>query len=340
MKKEEPCWALTKCHDPAISTTPTVPVQLLSHQQCSLITEIESTDDSTGEKQPCLALIKYHNSLLYTTAVVSPLLSDTESSPAIEDAAEPAIISIPTAAIKVLQIGIAFAVAVAVKLTTPFQSLRSQILPVKLGFDFDLPPNPLQLLDHQGSYNTPPALTLEAPPVKDAAARPVEDATPSHAEHATPSPARPSKATVLSKKPRRIPRAPSTPEQRKQRGPYRLNYLIGISPLRELLMELADPYARTYTKAELIGAFVALSSRERDRLDIGFPHSWTAEGVLNNERLANRIMLGSIRLSEYLDEIAFDERGIAQKSDVLGAWRDLATQDEVFWALEDAEKNT
>jgi hypothetical protein len=105
-------------------------------------------------------------------------------------------------------------------------------------------------------------------------------------------------------------------------------------------MELADPYARTYTKAALISAFVALSSRERDRLDIGFPHSWTAEGVLNNERLANRIMLGSIRLSEYLDEIAFYEGGIAQKSDVLGAWRDLAAQDEAFSALEDAEKNT
>jgi hypothetical protein len=340
VEKEEPCWVLTKFHDPLVPTPQTITVQLLSRQQCSLVTEIESMDDSNEEEQPCLALIKYHNSLLYTTAVASSPLNDAESSPATKDAAEPAIVSLPTAAIEVLQIGIAFAVAVAVKLTTPFQSLRSQILPVKLGFDFDLPPNPLQLLDHQGSYNTPPALTLEAPPVKDAAARPVEDATPSHAEHATPSPARPSKATVLSRKSRRIPRATSTPEQRKQRGPYRLNYLIGISPLRELLMELADPYARTYTKAELIGAFVALSSRERDRLDIGFPHSWTAEGVLNNGRLANRIMLGSIRLSEYLDEIAFYEGGIAQKSDVLGAWRDLAAQDEAFSALEDAEKDT
>jgi hypothetical protein len=70
------------------------------------------------------------------------------------------------------------------------------------------------------------------------------------------------------------------------------------------------------------------------------PHSWTAEGVLNSERLANRIMLGSIRLSEYLDEIAFDEGGIAQKSDVLGAWRDLAALDDSYSDLEDAEKDT
>jgi hypothetical protein len=339
-EEEGPCWAPTKYHDPHVSTTMTVTVQLLSHQQCSLVTEIDSTDDLTEEKPPCLALIKYHDSLLYTTAIASSPLNGAKSSPATEDAAEPVIIPLPTAAVKTLQIGMAFVVAVAVTLVATFQSLQARILPIKLDFNLRLPPNTLQLLDHQGSSNTPSAPNLEAPPVEDAATLPVKDITLSHAEHVTPSRVASTKATILSNKPRRVPRAPSTPEQRKQRGPYRLNYLICISPLREFLMEFADPYARTYTKAELIGAFIALSSRERDRLDIGLPHSWTAEGVLNSERLANRIMLGSIRLSEYLDEIAFDEGGIAQKSDVLGAWRDLAALDDSYSDLEDAEKDT
>jgi hypothetical protein len=346
-KKEEPCWALIKYHGSLLSAT-TVMALPFSNQQSTDSTEDESEAGTVQHRkdESCMALTKYHGSLLSAATVAVPLLGEAQIFPATEDAAESAVAFGQTALVRLSFTGALF--SVAVKLAAPLQPLLPETLSTKLDFSHRIPPQALQVLDLQGSYSIPPVLKFEASATEDASAQQVEDLAPPPIGYAAASSvedgAIPSvdynKAMVLSKKPRRVPRAPSTPEQRGQRGPYRLNYLIGISPLREFLMELADPYARTYTKAELIEAFITLSSRERLELDIGFPHAWTAAGVLNNKRLANRIVLGSIRLSEYLDEIAFDEDSIAMKSDVLGAWQDLAAQDEAFFALEDAEKNT
>jgi hypothetical protein len=342
-KKDEPCMALTKYHDSLLFPTDFA-VPLLGEHQSSPATEDELPEEVTEEKKPCLVLAKYRGSPLDTTAVATPLLDGAHFSPTTDNAAEPAtvIIARPTATMEFPQMGFAF--SVVVKLAAPFQPLPAQILPVKLGFNYRLPPEALQVLNLHDSYKIPPVLKLQVPPVEDAASPPAKDvaksgvryAATSSNRYAAQSPTGPSKSMVLASKPRRVPRTPSTPSQRNQRGPYRLNTPIGISPFREFLMELPDPIAHTFRRADLIEAFITLSSRERVELEIGFPHSWTAVGVLNNKRLANRILLGSIRLSEYLDEICFDRFGIAMDSDVVGAWEDLAKKDEAFSALEEA----
>jgi hypothetical protein len=342
-KKDEPCMALTKYHDSLLFPTDFA-VPLLGEHQSSPATEDELPEEVTEEKKPYLALAKYRGSPLFTTAVATPLLDGAHFSPTTDNAAEPAavIISRPTATIESPQMGFAF--SVVVKLAAPSKPLPAQVLPVKLGFDYSLPDQALQVHDLHDSYKIPPVLKLQVPPVEDAASLPAKDVAKSGVRYAATSsnryvaqsPTGPSKAMVLASKPRRVPRTPSTPSQRNQRGPYRLNTPIGISPFREFLMELPDPIAHTFRRADLIEAFITLSSRERVELDIGFPHSWTAVRVLNNKRLANRILLGSIRLSEYLDEICFDQFGIAMDSDVVGAWEDLAKKDEAFSALEEA----
>jgi hypothetical protein len=276
---------------------------------------------------------------------VVPLLSDELSSPATEDAAAPATTSEQLALIHLPQDRVAR--SIAVKLSTPLQALRSRILPLKMDFDYRLSPQALQVLDLHGSYTIPSALKLEAPPTEAAAvvpteaavAVPTEDATVLLTEDAAALSVESSKAMVPYEKPRRVPRAPSTPEQRGQQGPYRLNVLLGTKTLNQYLHTLADPLAYTYTHAELIEAFVTLSSRERTDVDIGFPHPWTTAGVLNNKRLANRILLGSITLAEFLGEIVFDEQGIATDSDVLGAWEVLAKKDDKWFEAELAREN-
>jgi hypothetical protein len=344
-KKNEPCLALTKYHGPSLSTA-TVTVPLFGHQQSSLPTEDGLQEEAVQAKaEPCLAMTKYHGSLLTATTDVVPLLSDELCSPATEDAAAPATTSEQPALIHLPQNRVAR--SIAVKLSTPLQALQSRILPLKMDFDYRLPPQALQVLDVHGSYTIPSALKLEAPPTEAAAvvpteaavAVPTEDATVLLTEDAAALSVESSKAMVPYEKPHRVPRAPSTPEQRGQQGPYRLNVLLGTKTLNQYLHTLADPLAYTYTRAELIEAFVTLSSRERTDVDIGFPHPWTTAGVLNNKRLANRILLGSITLAEFLGEIVFDEQGIATDSDVLGAWEVLAKKDDKWFEAELAREN-
>jgi hypothetical protein len=81
---------------------------------------------------------------------------------------------------------------------------------------------------------------------------------------------------------------------------------------------------------------MTLSSAKRVALDIGLPHPYKAASMLNNKRLENRIFLGSIKMSEFLEAIMFDNEGVTSNSEVLRAWEELAMKDEEYWALEEA----
>ena len=109
---------------------------------------------------------------------------------------------------------------------------------------------------------------------------------------------------------------------------------IGITTLREFYTSLADPAASSHTKVDLIAAFVAMSSVEREELDLGPIHAHNAKAVLTNLKLQHNIFLGNIKLAEFLKIVDFNANGEATNAAIVQAWVECAKKDAEAEALE------
>jgi hypothetical protein len=108
----------------------------------------------------------------------------------------------------------------------------------------------------------------------------------------------------------------------------RISTQIGIVTLHEFLLALHLPSAQFYTMTELIEAFIAMSSYEREELDFGSVHKLDAATVQSNRRLQHRILIGSIKLIEFLKEVRFGTAHVAKAHAVVEAWEMCARRDQ------------
>jgi hypothetical protein len=111
-------------------------------------------------------------------------------------------------------------------------------------------------------------------------------------------------------------------------SPCQMNTQIGITTLREFLNALPDAYAATYSRVELIQAFIDLSSTEREELDLGAAHTYNADLVVLSKRLQHRVFLGSIKLAVFLKMIMFNALGETSFGEVVTAFEDCAKIDK------------
>ncbi|KAH8728027.1 hypothetical protein GQ44DRAFT_757468 [Phaeosphaeriaceae sp. PMI808] len=119
-----------------------------------------------------------------------------------------------------------------------------------------------------------------------------------------------------------------------QNSGHRFNQLIGVKTMRNMIDTLNTPDDRPHhthpqhTEVEVIEAFLLLSTRERDLIDIGPPHTVQAATLCVNRRLQHRIMIGHISLFEFLKHVHFDENGLASRLNIVEAWEDCSWKDE------------
>jgi hypothetical protein len=114
----------------------------------------------------------------------------------------------------------------------------------------------------------------------------------------------------------------------------RLNAQIGITTLREFMYALPDATAAQVSKEELVEAFLALSSAEREALDLGPAHIQDAAAVLSRKYLQHKVFLGHVKLAEFLGAVEFDAEGMAADHAVLTAFEVCAEKDKKAEALE------
>jgi hypothetical protein len=169
--------------------------------------------------------------------------------------------------------------------------------------------------------------------------RNLPDELPLHDDLQNPLPAVPTHEPAERERMMTVYEAPFTPRREVPPG-YRFNTVIGVTPLRALLATFADANASTYSRYELIEAWITLSNTEREDLDIGRANAWTAAQVWRSKHLAGRIYLGRINLEEFLKMIHFDAQGNASVDEVFNAWEDCADIDEKSLEMEMSHNTT
>jgi hypothetical protein len=132
---------------------------------------------------------------------------------------------------------------------------------------------------------------------------------------------------------RKITKLPATPviepaTSRAIAHPQDMNAQIGITTFRKFLLAFPDAYANTYSRNELVDAFIKLSSIERAELDLGNAHAHEADAVLRNKRLQHRVFLGGIKLVNFLRMLPFDVHDSVSYDEVTKAFGECAQKDK------------
>lgn len=107
-----------------------------------------------------------------------------------------------------------------------------------------------------------------------------------------------------------------------------INIQIGIVMLGESLRATTNRLANSFTVLELIDAFLHIANYEIEALDLGQVHRVNAVAVRNYKYLQNRVIIGSIKLSDFLALISFDVNGVALAHSVIEVWKLCAERDE------------
>ncbi|KAH4225118.1 hypothetical protein HBI06_024150 [Parastagonospora nodorum] len=120
----------------------------------------------------------------------------------------------------------------------------------------------------------------------------------------------------------------AVPIVRRPDNPHRIiNTQIGIVMLGEFLRQLHSPVAPTYTIMELVEAFLAMSNFERVFLDVGAAHPYSAIQVRNYKHLQSRVMIGSIKLCDFLAAMKLNDDGDVTLRALVNGWEACAVED-------------
>jgi hypothetical protein len=120
----------------------------------------------------------------------------------------------------------------------------------------------------------------------------------------------------------------AVPIVRRPDNPHRIiNTQIGIVMLGDFLRQLYSPVAPTYTIMELVEAFLAMSNFERVFLDVDAAHPYSAIQVRNYKHLQSRVMIGSIKLCDFLAAMRLNEDGDVTLRALVNGWEACAVED-------------
>jgi len=186
-------------------------------------------------------------------------------------------------------------------------SVFGPVVAPKTGLDIPTPHTALRLAAYIGTLrNVPDGL----PGTLDLPAAPVHE--PAQLEHTVTVYAPPQAAPIThhADTPHRI-----------------INTQIGIVMLGEFLRQLYSPVAPTYTIMELVEAFLAMSNFERVFLDVGDAHPYSANQVRNYKHLQSRVMIGSIKLWDFLAALKLNENGDVTLRALVDGWAACAIED-------------
>jgi hypothetical protein len=243
-----------------------------------------------GSPKHCLALSKYHGPIQSITDLI--LLSSPHGRQSVKTESSDEIQNVTAES--------------AIELEKAIQSyFTSNATSSSISFQLRVP---LKLFQRQVSI---PLDTITTPPV-------------------LPPAGTSSKATIPASKTTKLPAIP-TIQPTTSRGiahPQDMNAQIGITTFREFLPALPDAYANTYSRNELVDAFIKFSSIERAELDLGNAHAHEADAVLRNKRLQHRVFLGSIKLVNFLRVLPFDVHDSVSYGEVAKAFGECAQKDK------------
>ncbi|KAH7080979.1 hypothetical protein FB567DRAFT_631131 [Paraphoma chrysanthemicola] len=114
----------------------------------------------------------------------------------------------------------------------------------------------------------------------------------------------------------------------------RLNTQIGITTLHEYLLALPNLSAKTFSKLELVEAFLAVVKDEREALALGGSHLKDAMTVLANKVLQHKVLLGHIKLATFLEMVEIGTDDEVPDHAIVHAWEACAKKDAVAEDLE------